>query len=188
LGVATSGGAAFEGALENVASGSAAPRVISPTGIPGDAAEQPHDDLSRAALFNNDTLDNIPSQHLCPIIQDPPFVAVHFDVPTANGATILNQQVYERLALYHFITTPDTLRVHRNIIHPFIRAPIAWNRAWDFVRPVVPALQETLYRERLALGLLLEDDNPLNDNDRSLYDQAMRECASLCIIYFLFFS
>ena len=111
------------------------------------------------------TLDNIPSQHLCPIIQDPPFVSVHFDVPIANGATILNQQVCERLVLYRFIATPDTLRVHRNIIHPFILAPIAWNRAWDFVRPVVPTLQEVLHRERQTLGLILEDDNPLNDND-----------------------
>ena len=178
LGVATSGVAAsIEGALENVAPSSAVPRVISPTGIPGDAAEQPHNDLSRA-LFNNDTSDNIPSQHLCPIIQEPPFDAVHFDVPTANGATIRNQQVYERSALYRFIATPGTLRAFRNIIHPFTRAPIARNSALDFVRPVDPALQETLHSERLALGLLLEDDNPLNDNDRSLYDQTMRDCAS----------
>jgi hypothetical protein len=64
LGVATSGVAAsIEGALENEAPSSVVPRVISPTRIPGDAAEQPHDDLSRA-LFNNGTSDNIPSQHL----------------------------------------------------------------------------------------------------------------------------
>jgi hypothetical protein len=71
------------------------------------------------------------------------------------------------------------LRAFRNIIHPFTRAPIARNRALDFVHPVVPALQETLHSERLALSLLLEDDNPINDNDRSLYDQTtMRDCAS----------
>jgi hypothetical protein len=59
LGVATSGVAAsIEGTLEKEAPSSAVPHVISPTGIPGDAAEQPHDDLSRA-LFNNDTSDNI---------------------------------------------------------------------------------------------------------------------------------
>jgi hypothetical protein len=115
FGVATSGVAAIEGALKNDAPSSAVPRVISPTGIPGDTAEQPHDDLSRA-LFNNDTSDNIPSQHLCPIIQEPPFDAVHFDVPTRNGATIWNQQVYERSALYRFIATPGTLREFRNII------------------------------------------------------------------------
>ena len=91
LGVATSGGAAIEGALKNNAPGSAAPRVISPTGIPGDAAEQPHNDLSRAALFNNDTLDNIPSQHLCPIIQEPPFdsVLLNIDKPLSKLESIV---------------------------------------------------------------------------------------------------
>ncbi len=78
---------------------------------------------------------------------------------------IPNQQVYERSALYQCIATPGTLSARKNIIHPFTHAPIARNRAWDFVRPVDPALQETLHCERLALSLLLEDDNPLNDND-----------------------
>ncbi len=62
-----------------------------------------------------------------------------------------------------------------NIIYPFTHAPIARNRAWDFVCPVVLALQATLHREHLALGLLLEDDNPLNDNNHVLYDRTMRE-------------
>ena len=53
LGVIASGDAAIEGALENNAFGSAAPRVISPTRIHDDAVEQPHDDLSRA-LFNKE--------------------------------------------------------------------------------------------------------------------------------------
>jgi hypothetical protein len=153
LGVAASGDAAIEGALDKDASVIAARRVISPTGIPGGAAEQPLNDLSRS-LFDNDTADNIPSQHLCPITQEPPFDAVHFNVPTADGATIPNQQVYERSALYWYIATPGTFSARRNIIHPFTRAPIARNRAWDFVGPVVPALQETLHREQLALGLL----------------------------------
>ncbi len=91
LGVATSGDAAIEGALKNDARVITAPHVISPTGIPGGLAEHPHNDLSRA-LFNNDTSYNIPSQHLCPITQEPPFDAVDFDVPTSNSATIPNQQ------------------------------------------------------------------------------------------------
>jgi hypothetical protein len=60
LGVAASGNAAIEGALENDSPSSTAPRVISPTEIPGGAVEQPHNDPSRT-LFNNDTSDNIPS-------------------------------------------------------------------------------------------------------------------------------
>jgi hypothetical protein len=170
LGVATSGNVAIDGAPKNNAPASVAPCVISPAGIPGGAAEQPYDDLSRA-LFNNDTSENIPSQHLCPITQEPPIDAVNFDVPTANGAMIPNQQVYERLALYRYIATPGILSARRNIIHPFTRAPIARNRAWDFVLPVDLVLQETLHREQLALGLLLGDDNPLNDNDQVLYEK-----------------
>jgi hypothetical protein len=105
LGVAASGDAAIERALDNDASDVAAPRVISPTGIPGGAAEQPHNDLSRS-LFNNDAADNIPSHHLCPITQEPPFDAIHFNVPPADGAKIPNQQVYERSVLYQYIATP----------------------------------------------------------------------------------
>jgi hypothetical protein len=107
LGVAASGDAAIERALDNDASVVAAPRVISPTGIPGGATEQPLNDLSHS-LFNNDAADNIPSQHLCPITQEPPFDIIHFDVPTADCAMIPNQQVCERSALYRYITTPGT--------------------------------------------------------------------------------
>ncbi len=105
LGVAASGNAAIERALDNNTSVVTAPRVISPTAIPGGAAEQPLNDLSRS-LFNNAAADNIPSQHLCPITQEPPFDAVHFNVPTADGATIPNQQVYKRSALNRYIATP----------------------------------------------------------------------------------
>ena len=86
LEVATSGDAAVQGSLKNEALGSAAPHVISPTGISGDAVEPPQDDIS-CALFNNNTSNIIPSQHLCPITQEPPFDAVHVDVPADNGAT-----------------------------------------------------------------------------------------------------
>ena len=41
---------------------------------------------------------DIPSQHICPLVQEPPFDAVHFDVPSANGTTTTptSQQVYEK--------------------------------------------------------------------------------------------
>ena len=61
----------------------AASRVISPPGVPGDAAEEQHGGLSRD-LFGNDTaavLDSIPSQHICPLLLEPPYEAVHFDFP-----------------------------------------------------------------------------------------------------------
>ncbi len=172
-------------ALDNDALTSAAPCVISPQGVPGEAVDEQHGDLSQA-LFGNDTAavrENIPSQHLCPIIQEPPFYAVHFDVPSANGTTIPNQQVYERLTLYRCIATPGALSARRNIMHPLTRVPIARNRAWDFVRPVDTALLETLHRKRLALGLLLEDDNPLNEDDHVRYEQTMRLCESRWVIF-----
>ena len=129
---------------------------VDAVGISGDTVDhQPPGDDS----------GNIPSQHLCPIIQEPPFDAVHFDVPSASGTTIPNQQAYKRSALYQCIATQGTDSAQRNMYHPFTRSPIARHIAWEFVRPVVPTLQEVLHRERQTLGLILEDDNPLNDND-----------------------
>jgi hypothetical protein len=110
---------------------------------------------------------DFPNQHICPLVQEPPFDAVHFDVPSANGTTTTptSQQVYEKSALYRFVGTQGDLSLRRTLTHPFTRVQIARNLAWDCVRPVAPALQETLHHERSALGLLLEDDNPLNDNN-----------------------
>jgi hypothetical protein len=129
---------------------------------------------------------DFPNQHICPLVQEPPFDAVHFDVPSANGTTTTptSQQVYEKSALYRFVGTQGDLSLRRTLTHPFTRVRIARNLAWDCVSPVDPALQETLHRERSALGLLLEDDNPLNDNDRSQYDRTMRGCVARCV-YFL---
>jgi hypothetical protein len=167
-------------ALDNDALASAAPRVISPQGVPGEVVDDQHRDLLQT-LFGNDTAavrKNIPSQHLCPIIQEPPFDAIHFDVPSANGTMIPNQQVYKRLVLYQCIATPGALSARRNIMHPLTRVPIARNRAWDFVRPIDTTLLETLHCERLALGLFLEDDNPLNEDNDVRYEQTMRLCES----------
>jgi hypothetical protein len=173
---------------EQAALASAALRVISPPGVPGESSDEQHGDLSRA-LFGDDLAAvqaNIPSQHLCPIIQEPPFDAVHFNVPNANGVTVTSQQVYEKSALYRAIATPGILSAFRNFVHPLTRVPIARNRAWDYVHPVNSALREILHRERLELGLLLEDDNPLTEDDRMLYQQTMRLCESRSVIYSMF--
>jgi hypothetical protein len=184
LGVPVSGEMANARAMgNNASSATAAPHVISPSGVPGDAADEQHGDFSRA-LFGNDTAaveeNNIPSQHFCPMIQEPPFDAIHFDVPSANGTTTTpkSQQVYEKSALYRFIGTQGELSLQRTLTHPFTRVRIAQNLAWDCVRSVAPALQETLHRERSMLSLLLKDENPLNDNDRAQYDTTMRGCVA----------
>ena len=112
------------------------------------------------------------------MVQEPPFVAVYFNLPSTDGTTTTpkSQQVYEQLALHQLVGTQGELRSRRTLSHPFTRVRIARNLAWDYVIPVAPTLQETLHRERLALGLLLVDDNPLNDEDRRKYDQTMRGC------------
>ena len=77
--------------------------VISPLGYPGNAEGGAHHDLARS-LFNNPEVQeegDIPSQHMCPLTREPPFDAVHFDVPDgASATTAANQQVYERSALF----------------------------------------------------------------------------------------
>jgi hypothetical protein len=164
----------------NSSSGSspAEPRVISPTGIPGvDDAAQPLNDFSRTDA------DDIPSQHYCIIANEPPFDAVHFDVPDSNGTTIQSGQVYERSAMYRCIGTRGKNSAFRNIIHPFTRVSIPRLRAWDYVQPVDPALQVTLHRERLSLNLPMCDEHPINDNDRARYDKTMRRCAEQYVFY-----
>jgi hypothetical protein len=40
------------------------------------------------ALFNNEVnVDNVPSQHICHLTQEPPIVGVYFNIPHRNGDT-----------------------------------------------------------------------------------------------------
>ena len=86
----TTGSLADVSAVDNDSSStSVASRVVSPPGVPGDALDEQHMKLSRA-LFRNDIAairDNIPSQHLCPMVQEPSLVAVHFDLSNTDGTT-----------------------------------------------------------------------------------------------------
>ena len=163
--------------------------VISPLGYPGNAEGGAHHDLARS-LFNNPEVQeegDIPSQHMCPLTREPPFDAVHFDVPDgASVTTAANQQVYERSALFRCIATQGTLSAFRNIFHPLTRARIARTRALSYVLPVSSSLLATLHRERLMLNLPLEDDNPLNDDDRALYERTMISCAARCVYLLCF--
>ena len=164
--------------------------VISPLGYPGNAEGGAHHDLARS-LFNNPEVQeegDIPSQHMCPLTREPPFDAVHFDVPPdgASVTTAANQQVYERSALFRCIATQGTLSAFRNIFHPLTRARIARTRALSYVLPVSSSLLVTLHRKRLMLNLPLEDDNPLNDDDRALYERTMISCAARCVYLLCF--
>jgi len=156
--------------------------VISPSGDPGNA-EGVYNDLARS-LFNNTEVqeeDDIPSQNICPLTHKPPFEAIHFDVPDGASVTASNQQVYERSALFRCIATQGTLSAFWNIFHPLTCVHIAWTQALSYVRQVSSSLLGTLHHERLMLHLLLEDENPLNDNDRALYERTMIYCAARCV-------
>ena len=155
--------------------------VISPLGDPGNA-EGAHHDLARS-LFNNTEVqeDDIPSQHMCPLTRVPPFDAVHFGVPDGASVTAANQQVYKRSALFRCIVTQGTLSAFRNIFHPLTQT-----RALSFVLPVSSSLLVTLHRKRLMLNLPLEDDDPLNDDDRALYEWTMISCATRCMYLLCF--
>ena len=91
--------------------------VISPLGDPGNA-EGAHHDLA-CSLFNYTEVqeDDIPSQHICPLTREPPFDAIHFDVP-GDSSMAAHQQVYKRSAIYRCITTQGILSAFQNIFHP----------------------------------------------------------------------
>ena len=151
-------------------------RTVSPDGVSTDPAhEPPPEDVSRS-LFSDDEMidpDDIPSQHICSFIQEPPINAVHFDVPNANGG--LSEQVYEHLSLYRFIATPGMLRARRNVFHPHNQECVPRTAAMSLFRPATAVLQARLHRERQVLGYSLVDDNPLVDEHRELYAQTMRD-------------
>ena len=116
--------------------------------------------------------DNIPSQHICPLKQEPPVIGVYFDIPNADGT--LSDQVFERSEIYRWIATLGNSRAHRNVSHPINQQFIFRPEAWNLVRRVSNELQVLLQQERLALGLVPYDENPLTAADNDMYNEAMR--------------
>ena len=116
--------------------------------------------------------DNIPSQHICPLKQEPPVIGVYFDIPNADGT--LSDQVFERSEIYRWIATLGNSRAHRNVSHPINQQFIFRPEAWNLVRRVSNELQVRLQQERLALGLVPYDENPLTAADNDLYNEAMK--------------
>jgi hypothetical protein len=116
--------------------------------------------------------NNIPSQHICPLKQEPPVIGVYFDIPNSDGT--LSEQVFERSEIYRWIATLGNSRAHRNVSHPINQQFIFRPEAWSLVRRVSSELQVLLHRERVAMGLLPYDENPLTAEDTDLYNEAMR--------------
>ncbi len=62
------------------------------------------------ALFNQElNLHDIPSQHICPLTQEPPVVGVYFDIPDIHGH--ITDQVFKRSQLYRWIAMPGNMRM-----------------------------------------------------------------------------
>ncbi len=116
--------------------------------------------------------DNITSQHICPLKQEPPVTGVYFDIPNADGT--LSDQVFERSEIYRWIATLGNSRAHRNVSHPINQQFIFHPEAWSLVHRVSNELQVLLQRERLAMGLVPYDGNPLTAADNDMYNEAMR--------------
>jgi hypothetical protein len=164
LGVAASGDAAIEGALVNNARAVAAPRVFllpeflvvrrsSPTMISLALSSTTTHQIIFHATTCAQSLKSLPLMPF--ILMCPPQMVQRFQISKFmrdhRSTGILPHQVPQAQEGISF--------------HPFTCVSIARNRAWEFVRPIGPALQETLHHERLAVGLLLKDDNPLNHNN-----------------------
>jgi len=82
------------------------PVVVSP---PGQAVE--HHEGVACALFEGEVdVNGIPSIHICPLLQEPLVVGVHFDVPNEDGG--ISNQVFERSYLYRWIGTEVSLQSH----------------------------------------------------------------------------
>jgi hypothetical protein len=132
-------------------------------------------------------IDNIPSQHICPLKQEPPVIAIYFDIPNVDGT--LSEQVFERSDLYWWIATPGSFQAKRNVCHPINQQWVFPPLAWAFVRRVPNEHQLLLQRERVAMGLISQDESPLSQEDTDLFQQTMRMAndrrfGSICKFYF----
>ncbi len=111
---------------------------MSPPGGDSAQASEQHKGVVHA-LFNEEiNVDDIPSQHICLLMQEPPVVDVYFDVPNRNGDT--TDQVFERSQLYRWIATPGNLRSHQNVSHPINQQFAPRPSAWNLVCPITANL------------------------------------------------
>jgi hypothetical protein len=146
--------------------------IVSPPGGDSAQASEQHEGVI-CALFNKEiNVDDIPSQHICPLMQEPPIMGVYFDVPNRNGDT--TNKVFEWSQLYRWIATPGNMGSRQNVSHLINQQFIPRPSAWNLVYPVTTNLQALLHWERQALNLVLLDENPLTDNARLQYDKTMR--------------
>ena len=75
------------------------PVIVSPVG----QASERHEGVAQALFDKEVNVNNIPSLHICLLLQEPPVAGVYFGVPNKNGG--INAQVFEKSALYRWIAT-----------------------------------------------------------------------------------
>jgi hypothetical protein len=103
---------------------------------------------------------------------------IFFDLPDSRD-TVVNQQVYERSAIYRMIATPGRMRARRYVVHPLTCVSIPRTQAWSFVCLVNSSLLEIIHCEQQSLGLALENEEPINNHDHCLHEQTMQDCGNL---------
>ena len=122
-------------------------RVISP--IPNGVILPPAQDEQNSVVNGGGREggeDDFPSKLTCLINQEPPAVAVFFDIPDANGQ--ISGQVFEESALYRFITQLGVANAFRSVRHPGSGVFIRRDQALAAVRRVPPEVQERISAER----------------------------------------
>jgi hypothetical protein len=103
--------------------------IVSPPGGDSDQVSEQHKGVVSALFDKEVNVDDVPSQHICLLMQEPLIVGVCFDIPDRNRDTI--EQDFEWSHLYRWIATLGNLRSRQNISHPinqqFVPRPSAWN-------------------------------------------------------------
>ena len=122
------------------------------------------------------SIDDVPTEHICMIAGVPPADGVHFNISDSN--TWAHGQVWSREMMFRMIATRGVGVAVREVVHPSTQERIARDRAWAHVTAVSPELQEILHGYRRDLGLSPEVEDPINDIDRLRYEQTMAAITS----------
>ena len=83
---------------------------------PPDQAIEHHTGFAQVLFEGEVDVNDIPSIHICSLLQEPPVVGVNFDVRNEDGG--ISDQVFERSYLYRLTGTQGSLRSRRNVRYP----------------------------------------------------------------------
>lgn len=124
-----------------------------------------------AADATVNSIEDVPTEHICMIAGEPPADGVHFNISQRN--TWAHRQVWSRELIFRMIATRGVGIAVRELVHPSTQERIARDRAWAHVTAVSPELQAILHSYRHDLGLSPEAEDPINVTDWEQYNQTM---------------